>query len=365
MRRLLLLLVALATTLAQPQVGGEPSARLYMLSHVGDTDGRLQVRVDDNRMKQPQFSPKNKFQFDYITAGYGRVSGSPEPYRLKFRVFSQYKKAKDDLAQMATVTLCRLWDFNAQRLKIDHSEQHDGMVDVYLCYGGKAGGEQLFDSEERLGIVHNVNTIYVYDVSNLTDPLETVREIAHEYGHASLPGVGNYQEPESWANGHLGERLFLSWLHRAIVNKRLGPNDACGADEASLAAYLAKNVKPLVDKVLTTGPVDSLIDGRSSDAMNHYLGLMLAAEELVPIRAFSIAIKTNETSTCRGAVNALNESLNDLGKWQINSAAYLGTKVWLPVGSGAIEGGKILARKLGWAKVEVKSATLSVTPPKK
>jgi len=364
-RRSILVFIAALSAVVCAQNPGEPTARMYVLSHIGDTEPRLQVRVDDARLSQPQFSPKHKFQFDYITAGYGRSSGAAEPYRLKFRVFSQYKKATNDLAQQATITLCRLWDLNSRKLQIDHSEQHDGIVDVYLCFGGKPGGEQLFDSEERNGIVRNVNTVYVYDVSNLNDPLETLREIAHEYGHASLPGVGNYREPEAWANGHLGERLFLRWLHQALTSKRLGTLDTCGADEPSLAAYLSKNVKPLVDKVLTSGPVDALIDGKSSDAMNHYLGLMLLAESVLPAKTFAMALKTNDDSNCRGALDAMARSVGDLSKWQIDAANYVGTRIWLPIGNGTVVGGTVLARKLGWAKVDVQSKNITIAPVKR
>ena len=41
---------------------------------------------------------------------------------------------------------------------------------------------------------------------------EACRELAHEYGHAVLPAIGGFKSPEDWANGYLGERLFLRWL---------------------------------------------------------------------------------------------------------------------------------------------------------
>ena len=46
------------------------------------------------------------------------------------------------------------------------------------------------------------------------EPLELLRQVAHEFGHLFLPGIGPLTDPEEWGNGFL-EMLILRWLASA------------------------------------------------------------------------------------------------------------------------------------------------------
>jgi hypothetical protein len=83
----------------------------------------------------------------------------------------------------------------------------DGVMNVWLAEKGQAGGETFGEH------------IYLYDVSTHRSETEWVREVAHEYGHSTLPIVGGYAQPEYAANGRLGERLYLRWLLKNPVPK--------------------------------------------------------------------------------------------------------------------------------------------------
>ncbi len=71
---------------------------------------------------------------------------------------------------------------------------------LWLCEGGPAGGE------------HSGEDIYLYQVSSLRPGDEWLRELAHETGHARLPKLPGYAEPESSISGLVGERWLMSAL---------------------------------------------------------------------------------------------------------------------------------------------------------
>jgi hypothetical protein len=102
--------------------------------------------------------------------------------------------------------------------------------------------------------------------------LEWMRQLAHEWGHAVIPGVGGFREPESWANGDLGERLFLS----AILRGRLA---GAWDQPADVGAYVSRYVRPLIDAFARTGPAPSLVADTSRKGYEHFLGVALYVGE--------------------------------------------------------------------------------------
>lgn len=102
--------------------------------------------------------------------------------------------------------------------------------------------------------------------------LEWMRQLAHEWGHAVIPGVGGFREPEPWANGDLGERLFLSAISRR------GLAEAWDRP-ADIAAYESRYVRPLVDAFARTGPVSLCVADKSRKGFDHFLGAALYVGE--------------------------------------------------------------------------------------
>ncbi len=75
------------------------------------------------------------------------------------------------------------------------------LVDVWLGTRGRPGARAVGGS------------VYLYSVGTPRAPAEWVRQVAHEYGHVALPGIGGFTETDDpWADGHLGELLFPKWL---------------------------------------------------------------------------------------------------------------------------------------------------------
>lgn len=150
----------------------------------------------------------------------------------------------------------------------------DPPVKTYLLEDGPPGAES-YGSE-----------LFFYSAHTPRTPVEWARQVGHEYGHLVLPPVGRYMQPESWANGMLGERLFIQWLAEEaqavsgaqwpeqpaveILDRLLGENaefDAIGYLDASCYADMQ-----LFQQL---GPDAAQIAGTDQESMRYWLGLML------------------------------------------------------------------------------------------
>lgn len=325
----------------------DPATNIALFSRIG-------------RLDPPKFSPKKfgtenpqPFEFDWLDCGYGRLPGDPT-YRLRVRVFSQQRKADNKAASVARMMM-RLWDMNLKRFLIDTPKAfNNGIVDVYLCWGGTPGGEQLFgeDVEGTPPMVRGVNTIYIYDLASFTDPAEMAREVAHEFGHATLPAVGGFGEPEDWGNGDLGEKIFMRWMRDAMKAGKLGPDDAMGASTEGIDAWVKKNVDAPVAAVAKDGPLLSLIEGTGQGALDAFAAMGAYLEQILPrqilLRAFKLAGSFKAADFNKGLLPALEEA----NKVVVDIPASLkGKPLWLPVGKGKVLGGTILKRNGDWAQV--------------
>ena len=323
----------------------------------------------------PKKSPKkfgvNKIQweFPWMVEGY---SQSPDfGFHKFFRVFAQEQKG--DRISQVTQMLLRLWDLNYKNLRLSHSPKYNGgLVEVYLCFGGKAGGEQLFEVDKGLDIrTHRdtdvtVNTIYIYDMTSFTDPIEMAREVAHEYGHATLPPVGGFQEPEDWADGYLGEKLFLRWIRDGMAKGLLVPQDAMGATKADLDKWIATNVDPLIDAAAIVAPTQTAMSDKSASGMNEFIGLALYVETLFGDTVFARSMKMNSVSPAdypASAVLAIEEP--ETVKFNIPQSL-IGKLIWIPLGTGKLKGAVWIKRDpSGWVQIMGKAGeiTISNTPP--
>jgi hypothetical protein len=133
-------------------------------------------------------------------------------------------------------------------------------INVWLARHGEPGGEEY------------LKNIYLFAIDQARPAAEWVRELAHEYSHIFLPPVGEYTQPEKWANGYLGERLFLKWL--------LHDNPAAGvwSEPIDGAAYVANEVIPIRNAFLNAGPGAPVAAQRDDAGMKHFIGQVLAVE---------------------------------------------------------------------------------------
>lgn len=267
-------------------------------------DDRLIVRTPMAQLRTPIPNPLDPTQtFLYQSSGYGRAKDAKQAdYRVQV-----YAPAQEDLGQAdkVCVFLMLLWDMLTERLGYEHPIQYEQVVTVYLVKGGKPGGEQKVTSALEGGKQVARNSIFLYDHANLTDPMELCRELAHEYGHATLPNVGGFDRPEYWANGYLGERLFLRWLAADLESKRITKNMAFDIDLPALRSWLAKNVDPLGRSVLTGGFDASGLGGKDEAACDCFLALFLAADSLYGSRVVGRALKLSNGTAPKDAYAGL------------------------------------------------------------
>lgn len=347
--------------------GQDPAVKITQLSGPEGGEPRLQILQNFERLDPPKLSPKHKWIFEWIVSGMGRSSIAENTFGLRIRVFAQQKKDTGDPAPLVARMAMRLWDYNVRVLNMPHKEVYDnGRVHIYLCFGGEPGGEQRFDEDEEGGFAKRVNTIYIYQVQNIKNPVEFVRELAHEYGHATLPPVGGFREPEDWANGYLGEKLYIRYLRNELAAKRLGPDDAMGATAEQLDAFVKREVDPLAARVALNGPDMSQLVGSGPKAMDAYLGLVLYAQDILPPRAFSRSMLVIGSTQAQDYPAAVVFALSELESYVIPQPAYAqGKDFWIPIGKGKIASGAGEIKRSGdWALVRPLAGAIRINNPK-
>lgn len=354
-------LLALTATL----LVGQSQFQSMVFTGPGETVERFRVWHFIDRQNPPKKSPKQKWDFEWLTAAYG--AQNPElGLAMRFRVFNQMRRETNDLSPLVARMALRMWDFNVRRLRLEHSELYNrGIIDFYLCFGGEAGGEQLFDEEVENGIARKVNTIYIYQIQSFQDPVEMAREVAHEYGHATLPPVGGFETPEEWGNGYLGEKLYLRWIRDEMRAKTFTPADAMGAELAGLDAWVKKNVDPLWTAAAANGPNMALLAGKGQNAMDAYLGLALYAELLLPREAFARSLKLTGSVQAKDYPDAIALAACEVPTRTLNvPASFVGKPMWIPMVQGSKVSGAAAKKRAGnWVQVVPQGRTIRLTNP--
>ncbi|MBX3120334.1 MAG: hypothetical protein KF784_14830 [Fimbriimonadaceae bacterium] len=367
----MLQLAAIALTLASTSFNASQDAgRMMHLKGPENSFERLLLSINDERLDPPKVSPKHQWIFEWVTAGLGRQAET-DNYYLRFRVFCQLRKENDDPAMMTTRLLLRLWDFNVRKLGFDHAPIFDqGAIHVYLCYGGKPGGEQMFTEDIEDNIPKRVNTIYIYSLPTFTVPVEMLREVAHEYGHATLPPVGGFKTPEDWANGYLGEKLYMRWMLKELQANRLKPVDAMNATAKDIEAFVKREVDPLMDAIALKGIDTNLMRSEGQIGMDGYMGLALYAESLLPSKIFGRSLGLNASLKAEdypAAIALAVETQVEADKRLLLTIPdrYKEKDVWVPTGeNGRVANATILKRDKGWALIKPGIGSISVLPPK-
>jgi hypothetical protein len=127
------------------------------------------------------------------------MSRSSDCWLLAFRVMVQ-KERRLPLAEQCLDLLLRL----RALCQLNIPARRLGPVDVWLCEDGKPGAQS------------SGSNIHIFSAGTHRAPEEWVRQLCHEFGHAALPGVDHFPEPEPWSNGAMGELIFGRWLAEAM-----------------------------------------------------------------------------------------------------------------------------------------------------
>lgn len=330
------------------------SSRLEVASLFADGQ-TLVVETPASPLPSPKKSPLNAWEFDTVATV--SVAGKSRD-GLRFRVFGR-SDSKNPTVRPAAVArlLARLYDFNYSALRLDHSPEYGRQrIDVYLCPQGQAGGQQMFtddpDTSEGSG-PNKVNVFYIFDVETLDDKVEALRELAHEYGHATLPPVKVKQGREDWANGDVGERVYLPWLQSQLSSGRLSPDDLMGVGVDGLAAYARARVNPLIDRMAARGVDLALLAKPSVAAFDEYVALMTYCGAVLPIEVFRRALVLNPDQSAPGAHRALMDALKERSRVEFRVDRLSGRTVWLPVADRKTARALAGSKKPGWIQVKV------------
>ncbi len=143
---------------------------------------------------------------------------------------------------------------------------------MWLCEAGPTGAEQY------------LTNIFFYDVGRERQPMEWIREAAHEWGHRVLPRMGRFDKPEAYAEGALGELLFTQYLAEeagAVVGDpwpsaaaQRAAQGLWGTGTVDLADYLGDMRHATLDYWLQEGPNSELEAGLGEDAFMYLVGAM-------------------------------------------------------------------------------------------
>ena len=347
--------------------GQEPAARWMQLLEPNNKPPRLSIYIGEKPMEPPKFSPKlfgdpaQRWQFDWVASSFGPDPEAPrdpktgeQQARVRFRVFSQIKKPEYDYTVLIARQGIRMWDVLFNRYRIRHNESvNKGIIDFYVCYGGDAGGEYV-QGEDILpdNRAITVSTIYIYDVRSFSKPVEMAREVAHEYGHAVLPAVGGYTSPEYWANGYLGEKMFMRILRDQFNKNLIGPDDAMGATKAQLDAWVKANVEPLVVKAASEAPSTAQLADKGKPGMDAYIGLVLYADTIFPPNVVTRSMMLTGSQDAKDYPDALLKATQEMPKITLAVPEYLRNKpIWIPIGKGKVAQAQVLKRSGDWVQV--------------
>jgi hypothetical protein len=337
------------------------------LPSIDDPQRLLRVETRLEPAESMKTSPTHGWAFNHVSSAFGQATNEVN-LNLRFRVFAQNREVIETMGHDANRMLIRLWDYNLARFKQSQNMAYP-IVDVYLCKEGTGGGEHgLGHDEDDLDNNHQaraVSMIHIFQIETLTDKMERLRELAHEYGHAAYPEVGTFEAPESWGNGYAAERIYIKWLYEDVKAKKINATDTMGATEDQMAAYLANKVDPLVKRIGLAGPNLTLLQGKSKESFDEYIALNSYAEAILPRAVFTRAVRLG-TSSDNAAIfgRAVSEVAAEPAELVITVPPVLkGQPFWVPINKGKIKGAKVLSTKGAWAKIQPTSATIIINNP--
>lgn len=213
--------------------------------------------------------PRSGATFAFSAAVYANQTGE---FFHRFTIHAP-NDAWRPLAERVARFVAVLWSAADSRFGTLCAALREHPCDVWLSTTGTAGGE------------HWHTNIYFYDIGNTRSGIEWMREIAHEYGHFLLPGTCGYSAPEDWANGVLGERLFLRWLLQDTEAGRLPANELPFGTRADLQMYCDRQVVPLMEAADRRAPASDVLARTDRAGFDGFTALMLQMDRIYGARA--------------------------------------------------------------------------------
>ncbi|HWP31326.1 MAG TPA: hypothetical protein VNK96_06350 [Fimbriimonadales bacterium] len=313
-----------------------------------NSDAKLSLKVYP-LLENSRICPKYRWEYPFkIEAHADKLTGEQT---LRFRIYTQSNESLETSISISRVLL-HLWELANSKLSLEHPLRFRRTIDVFLASGGKSGAEQgIFFGPDENGFDSTQLAIYIYDIKNLSNSIETLREIAHEYGHAILPPIGTYKEPEPWSNGYLGEKLFLMMLLEALEKKNIRTEDLLNANQRELEEWVKKNAFPLANKIWRNG----IEEKELSNSMDSLIGFALYTHEAFP-RALSRGLRITGGAKPGDLYRAIRNAIEERTRWEIEIPSRLANnRIWLFLDKHwKIEGAKVITRNKNGMLVECK-----------
>ncbi len=284
----------------------------------GQADALLVTPQDD--LFPPVTEPRTSAAYSTACYGYWMQDGK---YRQWLAVYVPDRTLLP-IARQAARLLALIRSMAVHRFGQSCAKLWSEPVHVWLSVTGPAGGEQ------------ENNNLYIRGVLTHRTEIEWARELAHEYGHFLLPGASGYTDPESWANGVLGERLFLKWLYEDLTAGILSSGEVPYVNQAVLEDYCQKQVFPLVQRMQRDGPDPVLLAGKDRRSMDAFTGLLLYMDSTYGSRSIEeILVALPRRAQHRGTdfLIALTTWLHDASPLKSRLPASGPTMLYLPAGT--------------------------------
>ena len=183
---------------------------------------------------------------------------------LRFRVIWQFAPGKElerlQTAQHIAGVLVRLRQCVEAYSGLTPRFTDKGAVNVWLTEGHDAGAESMREH------------LYLYNLNAPRSSPEWIRQIAHEFGHQTLPPIAGFTAPEPVASGYLGERLYMHWLLRNVAE---GAHEHPWLAEIDGAAFHERFYDPLIRRFAEIGPDHQQLRGTDAAAMDACIGMAL------------------------------------------------------------------------------------------
>jgi len=326
-------------------------------------------------LEQPKVSPLKEWEFPFISMAFCQPLEAPAP-SARFRVFSTTRDRQDadDISQWTARYMGRLWNYLYYKCDLDHNPRWGRLVDVYLTTNGdperngQAGSAQInaydyqeLDENDR-PTPHS--TIYVFKIQEAKRGIQLARELAHEYGHALLPTATGFEKPESYPNGDLGERIFLSFLRDDLRAKKISPEDTIFTDQANLDSYYKAKVQPMVTRIAANGPNFKLLQETSEAAYNEWVAIGTYLSRICPDMMFGRYINLC-TKVAADSEQAVISAAEERETWQLTIPDELkGKPLYIPLLKGKVTNAKVLQKSGNWAKIQPEAGkTVTIKNP--
>lgn len=272
-----------------------------------------------------------------------RGSDTITNYSQRFLVYGAEDETRPLIFRAAKLLLL-LWGENHSHLRRDHVPDKP-TIQVWLTehpargLTTDVGGEEFESPNPDRG-----GQIYLYNVHAERRSIEWTREIAHEYGHYALPGISGFKSPEVWANGVLGERLFLKWLDEDLHSGVLKPEEIPFVTPDQLDDFLARQVTPLIRRVQQSGMSNAALARTDAEGMDNYTALALyvdtlyGSSQLLSAMSYTTPGKSGVLAEAPDFLRGVTESLRNANEFSVllplqgKENTSIASQIYLPSG---------------------------------